>query len=123
MKKVIISITPRGFRLPKEIAKKLFAINKTKFFEFFKTSDFDIKDYSESVKELMTYIEADDGIYLLCMSTLGIREDLDLVNLVELNIGLVPYLKVINIPEDVEYHIVENEYGIEHISENHRVWN
>lgn len=122
MKKVIISTTPRGFQLPLEFAAGLFVLNKTKYFEFYKTSDFDIKGYSPSIKELMTYIEADDGIYFLCMSTEGIREDLDLVNLVESNAASLPYLKVVSIPEDVEYHIGENEYGIEYVVEDHRIW-
>ncbi len=53
------------------------------------------------------------------------RNDKDLVEIVEslgsLANGFCASLRIVEIPDDVEWHISEYD-GIEHIAENHRTW-
>jgi hypothetical protein len=53
------------------------------------------------------------------------RNDKDLVEIVEslgnLANGFCASLRIVEIPDDVEWHISEYD-GIEHVAENHRTW-
>ncbi len=67
----------------------------------------------------------DDEHYLYSRSMIEDRSDTDLVAIVEemgtLANGQFASLKVVEIPDDVSWHISEYD-GIEHVAENHRTW-
>jgi hypothetical protein len=67
----------------------------------------------------------EDEHYLYSRTMLEDRSDLDLVAVVEslgskAN-GVYANLKVVEIPDDVKWHICEYD-GLEHIAEDHRTW-
>lgn len=53
------------------------------------------------------------------------RSDKDLVDIVEslgaLANGSCAELKIVEVPDDAEWHIAEYD-GMEHVAENHRIW-
>ena len=79
------------------------------------------KDYGEQIKEDWKSFDAD---YFYCNDIE--RTDLDLIKVVEtlgesISSGSCAKLKVVEIPDDIEYEIDEYD-GIESIHETHRSW-
>lgn len=56
--------------------------------------------------------DRDDPLLLQCIKELG----------VDLASGYHSKLKIVEIPDDVEWEIVQDETGSEHIAEKHRTW-
>jgi hypothetical protein len=120
MRKVVICRDPLGFRLPHSFAQSLYDVSTTKYFEQFPEKLY--YEFSDLAKQAFTFIKVEDRIMVLCTTIPGLREDPFLHHLVQTNQAEVPFLKVVEVPRDVEYDIVENDLGIEYIVEKHRIW-
>lgn len=68
----------------------------------------------ESLIKDNNYFDIDDLI---------LRTDKILLNIIKNNIELVPYLKIIEIPDDIKWYIERFDSGGECIHEEHRIWN
>ncbi len=119
MKEVIIGRTPHGFKIPQEIVEEFYKLNSCdSFYDLFPSDYFDDWDISLC---LIT-VKDGDTLKILSTSNRDVREHKDLIALIRKHQATLPHLKIVEIPEDVEYDIVENDYGIEFIAEKHRIW-
>ena len=72
------------------------------------------------IKDVERMIELNH--YPLCFVD---RTDPNLIQVVEEQKSMdnLQHLKIIEIPDNVEFYILENEMGVESVHEEHRIWN
>ena len=111
--KIVINICHGGFNLSDEAIRlyaKLVGINLVEALSEYCGTEF----YTDSISEETFFshydIARNDGFLIEAVETLG-----DAAN------GDYAKLKVVEIPDDVEWHIHEYD-GTEHVAEKHRTW-
>lgn len=134
MKKVVINSCYGGFRLSKEAVKlyvkrsglKLYTENEEDYYtipveEYNKLLNEEHRVYEEDTTNFMGY----QSNKFVWESYMIARDDPNLIDIVE-ELGADAFgdyskLKIVEIPDNVEYFIEEYD-GCEHIAERHRTW-
>ncbi len=121
MKEVLICRSPSGFTLPSSIVEEFYRLNSCNdFYDLYPLNYF--KDWNPISTCKLVFIKDNDILKILATSKKQVREHVDLIDIIRRNQAVLKDIKIVEIPDDVEYDIVENEYGIEFIAEKHRVW-
>lgn len=111
--KVVINSDYGGFSLSDKAVERLFALKKWKLVKQDRDSGFTLyyKDYigEDSLFDERD-LERDDPDLVRVVDELG--EDAD---------GRFASLSIVDIPDDVKWHISEVD-GLEHVAEDHRTW-
>jgi hypothetical protein len=121
MTKVVINTCFGGFGLSDVAFEKLLER---------KGIEFEISTDNKYSKEITFYyrkgmVDDEEG-YLSVYEFIRDRSDADLIGVIE-ELGLekaagkYAELKIVEVPDDVEWHISEYD-GAEHVAENHRTW-
>jgi hypothetical protein len=134
MTKIVIGIGYHGFDLPhkfvteyanrKGIMINLYRWYNDKYTKVDTTTDFNELDYGYYVN----YLYSDNDIETVDTKPFYkqdiSRDDIDLINIIEENLEVANEfrLKVVEIPDDVEWSIGNYGWGSEFIMEKHRTW-
>jgi len=111
--KIVINSDYGSFGLSDKATRRLFELKKWKCLE--KIYNGFTLFYKDSMEEKNIFNDREID-----------RNDLDLVKVVEElgehASGYYAVLKIVDIPDDVQWHIHEYD-GLEHVAEDHRIWN
>lgn len=125
--RVLISSRPGGFSLAQPWLLTLWTRHPDWFDGPFDSEDF-LPDGPFGAQGWPNGIIQDGKLYFLNENQQELRTDLELLALFDahgsdaLRGPFCLQLKVVEVPDDVAWHLVEHEDGSESIHENHRVW-
>ena len=124
--KVLINGCVGGFGVSEAVLKKLLDNNSPLLIKQ-QIQDDDLDDFMLNSASYCIFVDVDNKCcYDFDRSNDKHRSDTLLIKIVEelgeAANGVHSRLKIVDIPDDVDWHIVENNDGSEYVAENHRTW-